>query len=613
MGTGYVLARAIAAVLTVSLSLAVIGRADASTAGTGLADVAGHPASTSGQLNMEGVITWMQRFTPEGDTGSDTTTGTFYVDLTDINGGFPRDGSQYSVTDNTDLKFVSGQCATTTTGGWSGSGSLGLTGPPGIGWYDNLPDDKKVGIVINVGFAETWTVTTTGPSECSPGSHTELDGGEAFPECFSNDNDPLSVNGTFKGKYPDGTVDVDCAGDLETATGRWVYSIGGTLTLSGQAACSGAPGKPKGSLKVTVSGADIVPPPKPANQTPQGAYFSIPRPGQRNAWQRYYDVYYTVTGSSGNVTAAADITKAIVDLDDASGASLQDNVVDEGPGPDGKVSVIACGAVKVQVSFSGDTTSRVESTPPPTNKISYKFTLSVRDTATGASGKSDAYTAKPVYALWKIPDGIPRYGGCDEQEHDAEGPGGDNWVSQSTYNWIVANRNLISAVNDTSFESGMNLGPHMTHGTGNDIDMFHVYTGLTGAEYPTQTCSGTVYYGVLVQTVRKALAGDAAAKVQVTNWVAQTRARFDQLLAMSQVRQIIYADGELLAPSTTLPGLPAHWAQKLLRYGTFTNAAGKTLTVAGVWANSSNSKMLYLSSHDNHVHLTLAACAAANC
>jgi hypothetical protein len=34
---------------------------------------------------------------------------------------------------------------------------------------------------------------------------------------------------------------------------------------------------------------------------------------------------------------------------------------------------------------------------------------------------------------------------------------------------------LAKQINDTSFEHGLNLGPHKSHGTGDDIDMFHVY------------------------------------------------------------------------------------------------------------------------------------------
>jgi len=650
-------------VLTAGITVAVI----AALAGPATARAsASAQASTPVPVDITGDITWTLDHHPIGVgspdvTGDDKETGTFHIALTNVtNGGQAAGGnsSTYSVTDNLNWSFGRGDgCTVTDAGSYTGSGSL-LYSPTGqlqspFAYLDVAFNPSLTAMSADIvdGYIEQATRTFTGNAPNCSGTFPEPLGPEGQPECLDSTGDELGLNGTLTGTYPNATVDLGCSGTYTgggtftggTDTGS--FSVTGTLTIT--PACAGAavrvradtgsrpmtstpsPLSPahslpvgrqapaaaghqasprgagsgnSGGLTVTITNAVMEPPPKPANQKPSGAYFSIPRPGQQNAWQRFYDLYYTVTEGSADVTGTANVTNATVELDDSVGNVLQQNIVNEGPGSDGKVSAIGCGIMRVQVTYGGGPTSTVDSTPPPANQIEYKFTLSAQDPATGASGTSADFTSQPVYALWKMPDGLPRFSPCGQAGHDTKGPGGDDWVSQSTYNWITANQQLLSAINNISFEHGMNLGPHQTHGTGNDIDMFHVYGGLTGASH----CSGTEYYNTLVQTVRNALTGNAAAQQQVTNWVNQTRTRFDQLLPIAKVRYLIYARGAEAAATTTQPGLPLGWAQDLLTQGTFTNATGQTLTVASAWANGTNRKMIYRTDHDNHIHLSLA-------
>jgi len=331
-----------------------------------------------------------------------------------------------------------------------------------------------------------------------------------------------------------------------------------------------------------------------------GTYFSIPRSGQVNRHQRWFTVRYKVLRGSQNITAQSHFERVRLDLDSASGETLQEKLVDSGLGEAVKEKEEEPGELSVRVTFASDP-SAVNSTPPPANLIVYRFTVTVEDeqnqSATSPPKDSDA-----MHALWQMPDGFPRYGPCGQAEHDAEGPGGDDWVSQHTYEWMDANRALLTAINDATFEHGLNLGPHVSHATGNDLDLFHIYP-LAGAS----TCSGTAYYDTLVTTVRRAFGQNhptgqqiADARQQITNWIDATRARFDQLLPMNRVRLIIYARG------ATIPGvLAAGWAEQLLREGQCTDLHGHVLSLTGAWGNQANTKMRYQTDHDNHVHLSL--------
>jgi murein endopeptidase len=86
-----------------------------------------------------------------------------------------------------------------------------------------------------------------------------------------------------------------------------------------------------------------------------------------------------------------------------------------------------------------------------------------------------------------MPDGFERFG------QGTIDIGGDDWASRGAYNWLAANKNLITRINDISGEHGRNIG-HSSHKHGTDIDMFHFYTFQKGA-------SGKVNYSQLIENV----------------------------------------------------------------------------------------------------------------
>jgi hypothetical protein len=324
--------------------------------------------------------------------------------------------------------------------------------------------------------------------------------------------------------------------------------------------------------------------------------FSIPRPGQSNRLQRYYVVAYH---RSQGVT----LTNVKVDLlNDVTGAVLQ-TVTNAAPG-DGGVRDETSVSLRVRVTHGNGVTSTINSTPPPTNRIRYRFTL------TGLDANNQRLTAvrdsTAAYPLWRMPDGLLRYGTRDA--------GGDNWASQFTYNWLNnrANRALVTRINDISGEHGRYIG-HATHYQGRDIDMFHVYT-FPGVR-PAVAGAGAANYAALISDTRLAMDGDLDARRRVAAWARQTRARFDQLLANADTRgNLIYALGSYHAGrrdrqgKIITPSLGRGWARRLLESGRYTNPSGQSVDLGiGAWPNAGHARMRYASDHNDHFHLSIRA------
>jgi hypothetical protein len=297
-----------------------------------------------------------------------------------------------------------------------------------------------------------------------------------------------------------------------------------------------------------------------------------------------------------NITSKTQLKNVRVDLESAAGADLQEKIVDEGTGR--AVRKEGTGRLRVRVTFAS-LPSSVDSTPPPTDRIVYRFTVTVTAPDVGELA-SDPHNGATMHALWKMPDGLARFSPCDSQPHEAES---DEWVSASTYSWLQANRGLVTAINDATGEHGLNLG-HQSHATGNDLDLFHIYA-LPGAN----TCVGGAYYNALVATVRQAFGNGpqaAIARQQVANWVTTTRDRFDTFLGMARVRLVIYAKGDAVQGLFRRPPRGGTgWAQDLMRDGSCTDIHGRVLNVAGHWPNADNRKMQFRTDHDDHVHLSL--------
>jgi hypothetical protein len=294
--------------------------------------------------------------------------------------------------------------------------------------------------------------------------------------------------------------------------------------------------------------------------------FSIPRPGEANTSQRYFNVSY-----SSGIT----LTNVRVDLlDDVTGALLQ-TVTDAAPGGGGVIvpdpQPTSTQSLLVRVTFGDGVTSSINSTPPPTDRIRYRLIL------TGVDGSGQPAAAQrdsvPLYPLWRMPDAIPRSG--------VREAGGDDWSSLSTYTWLSdpRNRALVTRIDDIAGEHNHKIGDHpVTLGqNGQDIDMSYPYT-FPGVD-PAAEDSGAKNYAALTRNTQLAMRGDVAARDRVASWAAQTRARVDDLLAHPDVVSYIWhAYGTAVAESqedqVVLPRLTSAWATLLIETGKYSNGVG---------------------------------------
>ncbi|WP_369229229.1 hypothetical protein AB5J56_01530 [Streptomyces sp. R21] len=308
--------------------------------------------------------------------------------------------------------------------------------------------------------------------------------------------------------------------------------------------------------------------------------YSVPPAGESNTFQRSFDLEFSKPDE-------VEITKVTAELVSQAGAVLQTVVNDEAPGTP-RVQQIDETTMRVVVTFDGGT-STVPSTPPPADRIHYRFTLTGR-TDPSTEVKSEPKDSPESFALWHMPGGFARYGARD--------PGGDTWAAESTYTWLDTHRALITAIDDISGEHARNIG-HQEHDRGTQVDMFHVYT------FPGGGVSGLINYMQLQAHVERALAGDLQARTHVNTWASVTRTRFDSLIAEVSVQRIYYAIGS----DATTPGSPAltqGWARALLTTGSYTNPGNLTLALpAGAWGNAGSAKLRFNAIHNSHIHLDL--------
>jgi hypothetical protein len=359
------------------------------------------------------------------------------------------------------------------------------------------------------------------------------------------------------------------AGDIKLTLAAMTTNIGDDILPTTVHATLGA----EESIVINTITRDTVTPTAGASDR-----FSIPRPGQTNTYRRKFDLTFT---KPDDVT----LSNVKAELLDESGGVLQ-TILDEAPGTP-RLQVLSPTKVRVEVTFNS-VTSQVGSTPPPTNQIRYRFTIKGRKSG-GSELTSEPKESAAFFGLWRMPDGIARYGARDA--------GLDDWASQHAYDWLDANRALVTRVDDISGEHARNIG-HQTHAEGRDIDMFHVYT------FPNGAASGTINYLRMTDNVRSALGGNAQARAHVSAWVTQTRARFDSFIDDPEVERIYYAIGSAVgAPGIALGD---GWARALLRTGTYTAPGGQTLNLGvGAWANANDAKLRFNAVHNNHFHVAL--------
>jgi len=313
-----------------------------------------------------------------------------------------------------------------------------------------------------------------------------------------------------------------------------------------------------------------------------GSYYSIPASGETNHYLRYFDIDFSKPDE-------ANITRVKTELLDAGDDAL---VLETAPGAD--ATLIDDHTLRVLASFR-NTPSGIDGVPPPSEAIRYRFTLSAQD-ADGNELKDDK-TDVGKHPLWRMPAGMPRY--------STREVGGDDWCSKRAYEWMVDNAGLLKAINDISFEHGVDVEPvpHAGHAKGTDIDMYHFYL-FPGADQS----SGTSNYTKLVERIRdlpKQNSSDPAqkalgieAKAEVAAWIGATRSGIDALGALGEVAQIGYINA---GPNATGIG-GASWGATLLKTGKVKVDGVEYVVVGDSWTNA---KYRPWAGHHHHVHITL--------
>jgi hypothetical protein len=220
------------------------------------------------------------------------------------------------------------------------------------------------------------------------------------------------------------------------------------------------------------------------------------------------------------------------------------------------------------------------------------------------------------HALWHMPAGINRFSPCQGPRPDV---GGDDWVSQTTYEWMQRNIALLNAVNDASGEHGRNIGHPWSHATGNDMFHFRVFGN--------NRCWGADNYHAIDEAVIRALQGGPIAINAVTDWVQDTRDGADALLQLQRadrIRVLIQGSGcivyrnqrgvvtdpvrecdNAVVPAHAVELLPHWWMRDLVQSGRLEVGGNRLRTGLGNWANRNDARLHYNSIHNDHVHIGL--------
>ncbi len=300
------------------------------------------------------------------------------------------------------------------------------------------------------------------------------------------------------------------------------------------------------------------------------SYYSIPRPGAMNHYARRFTLKITKPEGS-------QVSKITVTL-------LGSTVLDEGIGDN--VEEIDDKTLKLRVTFH-DQASEIEGEPPTASTLTYGFKLTVVEDGQELTDEKSSSTRQ---ALWRMPDGFPRYSTRDT--------GGDDWCARSTYEWMVANEGLLTKINDISGEHSRNIG-HQSHQHGTDIDMFHFYTfpgGTTGAANFQRLSADVVTAAQISNPNSKIRAQAEAARNRVIAWAQATRAGLAGLAGSAQVARLLYVKG------SEGGGLSDGWARDLLTTGATMVGTAPVNLGLGTW---SNAKYLPRNDHNDHVHITL--------
>jgi hypothetical protein len=323
----------------------------------------------------------------------------------------------------------------------------------------------------------------------------------------------------------------------------------------------------------------------PAATRGDHTYFSIPRAGSDNYAQRYltFGIQHPEGATVENVQI---FLKGMLGFNEFL-LTPETAYVDEAPGTDA-VTPGGSDTYKVRVTFSGEP-SPFTSIPPQARRIRYLIKARVRHDGAVKVVERESSVFHP---LWRMPDGLPRYG---QPPGGTQDWGEDDWCSFATFHWLEQNRALISKINDVSGEHAANTG-HQQHHQGREIDLYHYYT------FPGQSTWAKGNYFQLVryaqESVSTADAVRANARAQLLAWVTAMRAAIDAFTALADVEQVITSDG------ATQAGLSDGWAQSLLKTGKTTVFGQEVALGLGSWA--CGTKCFFNNVHDDHLHITLS-------
>ncbi len=326
-----------------------------------------------------------------------------------------------------------------------------------------------------------------------------------------------------------------------------------------------------GCQPVSVTINKVSPDDQVVNSKGNNSYYSIPRSGGTNRTSRYYKIEATKSSGSTFQSVRAQLL-------DESGNVLM-TLFDEAVQGSNNITVVNENTLKVKVTLNPPA-SAVNTDPPPTNRISYRFRVTVMSGGQPAQDEKESAARK---ALWRMPSSFARYGVRDA--------GGDDWCASQTYSWLNSNSGFINFIDDISGEHAQDIG-HNTHDSGEDIDVFHPFI-LTAP--PSGTGIGN--HRELRANVFAALTSPAAKQI-VTQWVLVTRTRIDALSNLSTVSRLYYSEGE------PAPGISSGWARLLLTTGKVT-VNGQLLDLNLSTPNWSNAKLKTNPTHNSHLHIAL--------
>lgn len=421
-------------------------------------------------------------------------------------------------------------------------------------------------------FNDVWSLSVFGGS-----------GGQQLFQITRNVNSQVSTPPIWQGDSSTGqiteTLNVEAlAANADT-----------TLTLSGSSMNVGD------SLLTTIVTAELtaeadltinaVEPDTVVPTTGDSSYYSIPRSGDRNVFERWFTLRITKPDQA-NVTQVRVILRGAGDLQE---------IYEEAPGPN--VQILDNERLRVRVTYQ-TATSTVNSIPPPIHQITYRFRVQADLNGETLEDERDSGIRR---GLWRMPNNFARYGARDA--------GLDDWASRGAYLWMDTNRALLTRIDDISGEHARDIG-HQTHERGVDIDEFHYYT------FPGGAGSGGANYTALTTNVFNAMNGDAAAAGRVADWVTATRNGLAALHALNTVNRLYYAignAGQRQVTPTVLIRLNGGWASALIQNGTVTAASGQVLnTGLGAWVHANSNRITYNAIHNSHVHVALNSGALQN-